>query len=1160
MAPALRAAADILARPSGAGRHRDNGLVPERLLTPSKITAWLDCAHYLTLRHEVDSGQRPPEPHRFGDMAQLLVDKGTRHERDVMRRYVVDRRTVVEVAPRGPREAFAAWVGRVTPELRRGHDVLYQMPFVHRGVRGIADFLERVDQPDGSFTYEPVDAKLARSAAKPGHVLQLCFYAEAIEEQLGAGPERLHVELGSGARESLRVQDVLPYWRRLRDRLAALVADPPTAATEPVPCDHCAFCEFARVCDAQWRAADSLVHVAGMRTADRLPLEEAGVGTIATLAALEGSPSVVEIDRARVARLRHQAELQVQARRHPQSPPPFALVAADDADPSEADPSEQGVPQVLTGFAALPEPDEGDVFLDFEGHPFWRADVGLFFLFGLIERLDGQWTYREFWAHDRRQEGAATAALVEHLSARRQRHPGMHVYHYNHTERSALQRLVAEHGVAELELETQVATGLFVDLLPVVTGAVRIGVESYGLKHVEQVTDYQRSHDIDRGSGAVVEYEWWTQDHDATRLQRIARYNEDDVRATLAVRDWLVAHRPSGMPWRDALVEPQTDDPEVDARIERLHAHGPGTPEHLMGDVLGYYRRERRVVAADCLRLSMADAHEQRESPAAVADLSFAGFRDRHSAKTGKKLSAPAAMFTFPEQPVDADISPGSTMIVALDEQRWAFFTVDSIDRVERTLEVAWTPGMVDQGVWPTTLVHYVFYNERAKLDALCHLADRMLAGDATGVGHAILRRDDIRFAGGGPADGQLRGDYAAICRWVPQLDHSYLPVQGPPGTGKTFTGAQVIAALVAQDLRVGVTAMSHAAIDTLMAAVRDRFAADGRPLRAVRKAADGPVAGVRYVDDNARCANGAFDIVAGTPWLFSSTAMRDRPVDVLVVDEAGQLGLADTLAATVSAASVVLLGDPQQLPQVAQASHPNRSGVSALEHLLGSDVRTFPPDRGVLLDVTRRMHPDVCGFISDVMYDGTLRSHSSCAGQRTELGTGLRWVRAEHTGRSTESPEEVQHVQALLRRLLGTRWVDQRGATRVVTPADVIVVTPYNDQRRLLTSVLRDDPSTVSVEVGTVDKFQGREAAVVIFSMATSSAEFLPRGADFLFSKNRLNVAISRARCLAFVVCTDALLDTRARDVGQMTLISAICALVERATPVAAGAHATAH
>jgi uncharacterized protein len=358
-----------------------------------------------------------------------------------------------------------------------------------------------------------------------------------------------------------------------------------------------------------------------------------------------------------------------------------------------------------------------------------------------------------------------------------------------------------------------------------------------------------------------------------------------------------------------------------------------------------------------------------------------------------------------------------------------------------------------------------------------------------------------------------------------------------------------MIRTLVNAGLRVGVTAMSHAAIDNLMQAVVDRFAEEGERdhLRAVRKAKEGSVRGIRYVDDNAGVARGDFNVIAGTTWLFASKPMRENPVDVLVVDEAGQLGLADTVAATVSATNVILLGDPQQLPQVSQASHPGGAGASALEHLLDGDL-TVPADRGVLLDTTWRMHPDVCEFISEVMYGGKLHSHESCAGQSAAGQTGLRWLRAEHKGRSTESPEEAAIVVAKVMELLGQPWTDRHGTTRPLTIDDFMVVAPYNDQRRCITEALRVDPATRSVEVGTVDKFQGREAAVVLFSMTTSSADFMPRAADFLFSKNRLNVAVSRARCLAYLVCTDELLDTRARDVDEMELISALCSFVERA------------
>ena len=462
------------------------------------------------------------------------------------------------VPERAQGESFAAWAGRVGGALSGEHDVLYQMPLVHDGIRGVADFLERVVDDDGRVTYEPVDAKLARSSAKPGHVLQLCFYAEAIAAQTGRRPEQVHIELGSGSRESIRVEDVMAYWRRLRSTLATLVEEPPGEPTCPEPCDHCGFCEFEPVCQAEWRAVDSLVYVAGARRADRELLETDGVDTLAGLAAAgpsgrgtgPGAPSPAASPGrpAGPGSPGSGRSAAVPAPRRGRSDD--ATPGADDSPAAGADPA--GIRRPARSRTT------GDVFLDYEGHPFWKADVGLFFLFGLIEQDAGQWTYRAFWAHDRAEEAHAAVALVDYLRARLELFPDMHVYHYNHTERSSLQRLAAEHGVVEREVEALVASGLFVDLYPIVTGAMQVGVESYGLKHIERLTDYQRSHDIDRGAGAVIEYEHWMRDRDPARLQRIARYNEDDVRATLAVRDWLVDHRPDDVPWRAAGPGPGT--------------------------------------------------------------------------------------------------------------------------------------------------------------------------------------------------------------------------------------------------------------------------------------------------------------------------------------------------------------------------------------------------------------------------------------------------------------------------------------------------------------------------------------------------------------------------------------------------------------------------
>ena len=679
------------------------------------------------------------------------------------------------------------------------------------------------------------------------------------------------------------------------------------------------------------------------------------VNTIARLAALDRE--IPGLDESRRDRFVRQAKLQVAAReQHPDAPPPFELVTTPTAALNSASETE------AVGFAAMPAPDDGDVFLDFEGHPFWRADVGLFFLFGWIERNDGgEWEFKALWAHDQAEEAAATKQLVDYLDARRQRFPNMHVYHYNHTERSSLVRLTMEYGVAELELERLIETGMFVDLYPIITASLQAGTESYGLKQMERLASYERGHVIERGAGAVVEYEKWMADREADHLTAIAAYNEDDVRATRAVRDWLVEQRPATTPWRPAVLDKYVVDPELDARIEALHAFGPGTDEHLMGDLLGYWRRENSAVAMKALLLSTAPDTEQMESMGAIARLKYVGRKPQHHAKTGKELKWEAAVFTFPPQPHRRRHQAGR-----------------DIDPRDERSGVGVLQGGVDRPSQGRTASRLGQEAHRQRGHPVVARSLRAVRREGEASGAPAARRRDARrrrqavsatrccvancrssSAGGGPAGGQFTRAVEDICGWVTQLDGSFVPIQGPPGSGKTFTGAHIIRTLVKAGKRVGVTAMSHHAIDNLMEAVVERFVEDGDvgELRAVRKSKPGDLDHVEYIDDNGEAAGGDFNVLAGTPWFFASTAMRDNPVDVLVVDEAGQLGLADTLAATISAANVILLGDPQQLPQVSQASHPNGAGASALEHILGDD-RTVSADRGVLLDVTWRMHP----------------------------------------------------------------------------------------------------------------------------------------------------------------------------------------------------------
>ncbi len=383
-------------------------------------------------------------------------------------------------------------------------------------------------------------------------------------------------------------------------------------------------------------------------------------------------------------------------------------------------------------------------------------------------------------------------------------------------------------------------------------------------------------------------------------------------------------------------------------------------------------------------------------------------------------------------------------------------------------------------------------------------------------------------------------------------LYDSHLFVQGPPGSGKTWRGGQYVVDLLVTGKRVGVAAPTHQAIHNMLKWVEDFAAEDRVSFSGLKKSSAGQdetvwtSAHITSDSNNAAFENAGDDIqlLAGTSWLFAREGMQDK-LDYLFIDEAGQISLADALAMGQAARNVVLLGDPLQLAQVSQGVHPEGSGASVLEHLLG-DAATIPDTRGIFLAETRRMHPDVCEFISEVVYEGRLTPIPACSLQRIDspglAGTGIRYLPVDHIGNSQQSPEEAEVVAQEIERLLqGGTYVDQEGKRKPLTPEKILVVAPYNAQVRLLRQKV-----PAGVQVGTVDRFQGREEPIVFFSMATSSGEDLPRNLEFLFSRNRLNVAISRAQALAVLVASPKLLEINCHTVDQMRLVNALCRLVE--------------
>jgi predicted RecB family nuclease len=1064
--------------------------------SPSDLTAFLACPHLTTLQVAVARGELS-KPFRHNPHAELIRRKGDEHEAA----YLASLGDAVVVIGK-PWEIGWDVAARNTKEaIRVGAPVVYQATFSHDGWRGLADFLVR--QPDGG--YEVLDTKLARHA-KPAHVLQLCFYTEQLAHIQGRMPERMHVVNGLGDQETFRPDDYLAYYRRLRGRFVTAVEN--RAGSYPFPVEHCSLCEFLGRCRQQWEDDDHLTLVAGV---SRAQVERLTAHGMTTMAALGDAPAETRVRKMRpttFANLRQQAGLQLHRRR----------TGEHKVDLLPVEPER--------GFALLPEPSPGDIWLDLEGHPWFEPARGLEYLFGWIELdEDGRARYECLWAHDRADEETAFERLMDTIAERRRRFPDLHVYHYAPYEATALKRLMGEHGTREAELDDLLRGEVLVDLYRVTRQALRASVSRYSIKDIEELYGFRRTADVSGGSESVVAFEEWLEIGEDSLLEGIRAYNEEDCRSLYELHRWLLAQRPADLAWRGPPEPKEVKDETKEhlaerARVEAelLEGAEEGDPRWLLAQLLEYHRREEKPQWWEYFHHRSLDDEELFEDGDTIGGLALSGepVEDKQSF---------VYTFSFPAQ----EHKIGTAAVDPATERRYKVQVNDE----QGTVTLRRAQKQADEPL-PRALIPPQPLRTWEQRDAVLRFAKNQARYPAL---LEILERR--------APHGRLEG---TLTEAELSLDRSYLFVQGPPGSGKTYNGARMAIALMKEGRRVGITALSHKAIHKFLEDLEEAAHEVGYRFRGMKKRGDD--SGTEFVSrrglventkDNEEMRDEELQLLAGTSFLFSRGEL-DQHVDTLFIDEGGQFALADALAVGTAARNLVLLGDPNQLPQVSQGAHPPGANASVLSHLLG-EHETVPKEMGIFLERTWRMRPEVNDYVSETFYEGRLEPAEVCLERWVADGAGLRFVEIDHDGNRTQSPEEAAFVCDEIGRLLGTPYSDEDGE-RTLEPRDVIVVAPYNAHVRCLREAIPDE----RIRIGTVDKFQGQQAAVVFFSMASSSGEDVPRGLDFLFSRNRLNVAVSRAKCLSYVVASPRLLEVSCRTIEQMRLVNALCRFVEAA------------
>ena len=1159
-------------------RHENSELI----LSATDLAGFLACRHRTALDMGVAVGARKPPEYREDPLLKLLWQRGFDHEARYVDALQAAGRDITDLREAGKADARVA---ATLEAMRRGADVIVQGALRDGPWFGYPDILQRVATPSalGDWSYEVADTKLALET-KAGTILQLGLYSEMLAASQDVGPERFFVVTPLGT-ETYRIDDYAAYFRLVRARMLDSVAgghDALAAAHYPEPVEHCEICRWWSSCADQRRADDHLSLVAGITRMQRWELESRGVTTMSALAELPHplEPRPKRGSQESYERAGLQARLQVASKG--KEIPDHELL-----EPIEPE----------RGFCRLPEPTPGDLFLDLEGDPF-AAEGGREYLFGFY-MADGRYLAR--WAFTEGEERWAFEWAMDIIAQAIAEHPAMHVYHYAPYEPAAFKRLMGRHAAREDELDAMLRSGRFVDLYAVVRQGLRAGVEKYSIKNLEPLYRFHRDVELTDANRHLRELEK-ALETGATSLPAevttvVEGYNRDDCVSTLRLRDWLETLRDGliakGVDVPRRTLEDGEPSPELDEKAKAVEALRSrllaGLPEDrathddaqrarwLLAYLLDYHRREDKATWWEYFRLSELPVEEWYDEREAVAGLEMIGRVGEKLSKKGKPTGTVTDRYGYPAQEMEIDDGDG----VHLDRQSTAAYltsrgkpTTDAegreakpirigevvaVDRAARTIDIQKGPACA--ALHPEALFAFTFISAKPMEESLMRVGEA-IANGAVGydAARALLERHRPRLRASA-FGAEVGADLTSYARRIAgELDRTVLPIQGPPGAGKTYCGAEMILELVRHGKRVGVTANSHKVIRNLLDEVAKHAAKAGRAVAIGHKCEDEPDGVPPHItcyksNDPAYAAlrSGAIQVLGGTAWLWSSEK-AEGIADVLFVDEAGQMALANVVAVSPAANSLVLLGDPRQLEQPMKGSHPEGVAVSALQHLLGEHL-TMPPDRGLFLEHTWRLAPDICEFTSEQFYEKRLFSRDGLDKQRLDGAdglppAGLALVEVPHEGNRNHSEEEAEAVAALVIRLTsnGTRWTDGDGTAKPLAVSDILVVAPYNAHVSRLADRLRG----TGARVGTVDKFQGQQAPVVIYTMATSSPEEAPRGMEFLYSLNRLNVATSRAKCLAIVVMSPRLLEVECRSPRQMRLANALCRFREMAVRLA--------
>jgi uncharacterized protein len=1122
-------------------------------------------------------------------MMDLLASKGNLHEAqylELMRvKYGANNVAVIE------RDSNTA-AAKTLEAMEAGFDVIFQAYLQRDNFKGYADFLVKCEGPSalGDYHYEVWDTKLSKSI-KPYFIVQLCCYSWMLEPMQGRLADEVAVVLGDKDKtsERFRIAGYFSYFLNLKQRFLSAqdgFSSDRDSMPDPTLCnDYGAWGGFAKQIIDE---SDSLALVANIRKSQIKKLMGSGVKTLSELAHSDLT-YIKGIATETLCNLKAQAGIQLTSRG--KDKPDFKVIETD-----------QG-----KGLSVLPPHSRLDVFFDIEGHPLVDGGLEYLWgvSYRDTQAVQGKsYAFKDWWAHDQAQEKLAFEGFIDWSYQRWQEDPSMHIYHYALYEITAINKISTRYQTRLDKVVELLKNAVFVDLYKIVKNGLLVGEPKYSIKNIEHLYRSKRMTEVANGGDSIVFYENWREAGGAENwlndsngykhwledadhfdwnvwkdLKEIRDYNIDDCESTLELVDWLRAQQsemniPFNIDVDSQLVEIEKSDKQIEneekrrvlmARQQKLidafdsdETLKQDPQAQLLISLVHFYDRERKPkIWTYFERLAKSD-EELLEDDTVVHDVIVTSTHldsGKLHCKASYSIDQPIRTDKFKNATIkDSTVKVSKITFNDLDEHRGEieFFISQDNEEVLRQS--------------PLTLLGDEPYISPENLEnRLCEVVEQYFETRELPKGlDTIVKRSNPRFLMDEqrlPVTRTLYPDNQeyldAIIEVVHRMDESCLCIQGPPGSGKTYTAKHVIKDLVAQGKRIGIMSNSHEAIMNLLKELVEEL-----PNTAIAKIGGygtqtkfqemfnlGNYSECHYRPSMVFTKTNpypSFQIVGATVYGFANDLAYEDPMDYLFVDEASQVSLANLVAVSGAAKNVILMGDQMQLEQPIQGSHPGDAGSTALDFMLQGHA-VIPEAKGIFLERTFRMHPAVCMPLSEVIYEGKLEADEKNKEQAVIVQTpkfitkqnGILTVNVDHEGNTQSSEEEVQIVLQLVDELKTGRFIDKDQNSKPITDSDILIMAPYNMQVNLLKEKLIGD-----LKIGTIDKFQGQEAPVVIISMAVSDVDDSPRGLDFIFNKNRLNVAISRAKALAIVVSNKGLENCSVNSLGQMEKVGLFCKL----------------